>query len=227
MGKLIVSGGFTLVYLTWSLSLSFIFFICGMCHRPIRTYQETKRKKYRRMAEQALAGKPAFDIKPLDYNQKQIVLRKFENQKKLLRWCLIGLWVFNIVFHISVYVQNMVSFYYYSIVLILQIVLTAVCIRSNKKKYEKAEEAINQLGVLKAVVIGYYHMIHRWKYRKKARLYWHFIISAYVDQKQKVCCFHKCNGYHLGKVNTREMIDVLMYKDQFAGYSISDHPKVL
>lgn len=179
------------------------------------------------MAKQALEGKSAFDIKPLDYNQKQIILRKFVNQKILLHWCLIGLWVFNIVFYISIYVQNLVSFYCYSIVLILQIVLTAVFIRSKEKKYEKAEEEINQLGVLQAEVIEYYHIIHRWKYRKQARLYWHFIISAYIDDKQKVCCYHICNGYHLGKVNTGEMIDVLMYQDQFAGYGISDHPKVL
>lgn len=227
MGKLIVLGGFTLVYLAYSILPSFILFLCGMCHRPIKTYKETRRRKYRMMAEQALEGKSAFDIKPLDYEQKQIILRKFENQKKLLRWCLTGLWVFNIVFHVSIYTQNLVSIYYYAPVLIIQIVLSAVFIRHQEKKYEKTEEEINQLGVLQAVVIGYYHIIHRWKYRKKARLYWHFIISAYVNETQKVCCYHICNGYHLGKVNAREMIDVLMYQDQFAGYGISDHPKVL
>lgn len=76
MGKLFVLGGFTFVYLIFTVPLSVILFIFGMCHRPIKTYKETRRKKYRMMAEQTLAGQPAFDIKPLNNEQKQTIQKK-------------------------------------------------------------------------------------------------------------------------------------------------------
>ena len=242
MGKLFILGGFSFVYLIFTLPLSCVVFICGMRHRPIKTYKETGRRKYRMMAEQALAGQSSFDRKPLNDEQKQIMRKKFENQKIVLLCLLIGLWSFNVLFHVSIFAQDLVPFYYCLVVLILQIVLTVVFIRSLKKKYEKAVEEIDQLGLMQAVVVGYYHILYKWN----KRLYWHFIISAYVDEKQKVCCYHKCNGYYHGKIVAKGIndmpmyesqyagyrlsngtVDVLMYKDQFAGYCINEHPKIL
>lgn len=241
MGKLFVLGGFTFVYFIFIIPLSVVVFIFGMLHRPIKTYNETRKRKYRMMAEQALTGQPAFEIKPLNDEQKQIIRKKLHSQKIVLLCLLISLWSFNILFHVSIFALNQVPFYCCILILILQIVFTVVLIRCQKKKYEKAEGTIEQLGLLQAAVIGYYHILYKWN----RRLFWHFIISAYVDENQKVCCYHKCNGYHHGKIVAKGIndmpayqsqfagyrlsdgtIDVLMYKDQFAGYCINEHPKM-
>lgn len=221
----------TMLYLVWSVVPSIVLFIYGMCHKPVKIYKETKRKKYRRMAEQALKGQPAFPIKPLTDGQKETVLRKLRNRKWLLYAMLIWLWFINIAYYAGIFVQNLVDLYFYIIALPLQIILTAVFVCHNEKKYKKVVDEIDQdqFGVLYAKVLHHYTIFYSakaWYSRKyPGGLWWHFFVSTYVDEDQKVCCYNRCIGYTMGRTDLRVAIDVLMYKGRFAGYGISDKIK--
>lgn len=219
----------TMLWLAWSVFPSIILFIYGMCHKAVKTYKETGRKKYRRMAEQSLKGQPAFHIKPLTDGQKETVRKKLRNRKWLLYAMLIWLWLINITYYAGIYVQNLAAAYFYIIALPIQIILTAVFVCCNEKKYKKVVDEMDQFGVLHAKVVHHYTILYSLKgwysRRYEGGLWWHFFVSAYVDEDQKVCCYNRCIGYTMGRTDLRVAIDVLMYKGRFAGYGISDKIK--
>lgn len=208
-------------YLLWNMGMFFLFFLLGMLHRPIKTYKETRRKKFRRLAQRVLDSQQSFPIEPLSEEQKKLLLKRFHDQKTAMWIYLIILWMYSILFDVSVW--KIVGSHYYLIIVPLKLLLTAVFIWSTIKKYKRAEEEMEHLGRLRARVVGRYMIRTTFRRYSNKGLRLHFVVSAYMDEKYELRCYDR-----LKKIGDRNndfagYIDVLMYRGKFAGYGISEY----